>query len=125
MGYSQSVVEKTIYANRKIKIDNKYDLIYEKVFELHNKGIINYEIAKKLNISPSTVGRYLSGENVPYRKPSNKKINNIIEKEIIDLYRNGYSLSDISQKYNFSDTTARYVIDKYKNIDNYYEELAT
>lgn len=124
LGYSQSIVEKTIYANKKIKIDNKYNLIYEKVFELHNEGIINYEIAKRLNISPSTVGRYLSGENIPYRKPSNKKVNNLIEKEIIDLYRSGCSLSDISQKYNLSNTTARYVIDKYKNIDNYYEELA-
>lgn len=76
------------------------------------------------DISPSTVGRYLSGKNIPYRTPSNKKMNKKIEKEIIELFRNGYSLSDISQKYDISDTTVRGTIDKYKNIENYYEELA-
>ena len=124
LGYSQSVVEKTIYANRRIKNDDKYHVIYQKVFELHNKGVINYDIAKQLHISPSTVGRYLSGQNIPYRTPGNKKMNDKIEKEIIELYRSGYSLPEISQKYDISDTTVRGTIDKYKNIENYYEELA-
>lgn len=124
LGYSQSVVEKTIYANRKIKNDDKYRVIYQKVFELHNKGVINYDIAKQLHISPSTVGRYLNGQNIPYRIPGNKKMNDKIEKEIIELYRNGCSLPEISRKYDMSNTTIRGTIDKYKNIENYYEELA-
>lgn len=123
LGYTQSIVEKVIYTHRKVENDNKYNEIYEKVFEMHNNGMINYDIAKQLHISPSTVGRYLSGQNIPYRAPSNKKVNNIIEKEIIDLYRDGHSSTDIAQKYDMSRTTVKYVIDKYKNINNYYEGL--
>lgn len=51
-------------------------------------------------------------------------MNDKIEKEIIELYRNGCSLPEISRKYDMSNTTIRGTIDKYKNIENYYEELA-
>lgn len=123
LGYSQSVVEKTVYTNRNDKYRDRYFEIYDKVFEMYNSGMVKYEISKELHISPSTVERYLSGQNNPYTQPSNKKIDKNKELEIIDFYRNGESIIDISKKYKVSCTTIRTVIDKYKNIENYYEEL--
>lgn len=61
---SDSTVEHILY-DRKLHINHKtqaklkYENIYNEVIRLHNNGIINYHIAKQLNISPSTVRRYL------------------------------------------------------------------
>lgn len=65
MKLSKSCVEHIIYdrdkhVNKKYEYENKYNEIYNKVVSMHNEGIINYHIAKKLNISPSTVTRYLN-----------------------------------------------------------------
>ena len=45
-----------------------YKEIYNEVIRLHEEGVINYHIAKQLNISASTVSRYL-------RKYSNQHAN--------------------------------------------------
>lgn len=62
---SKSTVEHIIYDKKKhVKNMNeykeKYNQIYKDVVRLHNEGVINYHISKMLNISPSTVTRYLN-----------------------------------------------------------------
>ena len=65
LGLTKSCVEHILYdrnkhMKRKQEYKNKYNEIFNKVISLHKEGEINYHIAKKLNISPSTVARYLN-----------------------------------------------------------------
>lgn len=118
MDLSTSIVEKCIYKYRMNKINknkNKYKQIYNEVFRLHNKGINNYTISKILNISPSTVGRYLTNENNPYRELPYKKVTKSVEKEIISLYfSKNMTIKEISKLLKITDTTVRDYINKYK-----------
>lgn len=68
-GLSASIVEKCIYKHRNPQDENKkyYQKIYDEVYRLYGEGVNKYQISKQLNISPSTVSRYLNNENNPYR----------------------------------------------------------
>lgn len=55
--------DRDLHINRKTQGELKYKEIYNKVIQLHEEGVINYHIAKQLNISPSTVTRYLRKYN--------------------------------------------------------------
>ena len=115
--YSKSIVEKCVYKYRNTVKENKekYQDIYNKVFELNSKGFNNSQISKKLNISGSTVKRYLTGENNPYKELPYKKITEDIKNDIIKLYFNeNNTFSKIAEKYNVSTNTISTVINNYK-----------
>lgn len=116
-GYSISIVEKAVYKYRGKK--DKLDQIekYNMIFELHKKGINNYQISKIVHVSPSTVERYLSGEQSPLRISSTKKVTKEIYKQIIDLYVcQGYSSTKIGDMLNLSKTTVMNVVHNYNNL---------
>ena len=60
--------DRGLHINYKTQKEIKYKEIYNEVIRLHEEGVINYHIAKQLNISASTVSRYL-------RKYSNQHAN--------------------------------------------------
>ena len=120
-GYSQSIVEKAVYKYRDKKSKDKQMEKYNAVFEMHNKGIIDYKIAKELHISPSTVKRYLTGEQHPLGLPSNTKIDDESSNRILDMYFNQKMSSvEISKELKTSKTTVMYVVNKhlYKSTDS-------
>lgn len=115
--YSDSIVEKCIYKYRNVVKDKeeKYQKIYDKVFQLYNQGFKKYHIAKYLNISPSTVERYLSGKNNPYKDLPFKKVTKNIQNNIINLYFNKHKTStEIGDIYNISHSTIMSFINNYK-----------
>ena len=115
--YSTSIVEKCVYKYRDSvnKNKEKYQKIYNEVFYLKSQGINNYQISKKLKISPNTVRRYLNGENNPYKELPFKKITEDIKKDIIDLYFNkDISCIELSKMFNVSSNTILSVINNYK-----------
>lgn len=77
---NRKLVEHILY-DRKLHIGRKnqkilkYENIYNEVIRLHNEGFINYHIAKQLNISPSTVRRYID-------KYNNQQANTEVSQEI-------------------------------------------
>ncbi len=113
-GYSVSVVEKCVYKYRNsVQRKNKKNReVYDKVWELHNKGLKNYHIAKELKISPSTVQRYLDNSSNPYKELPFKKI-----KEM--YFEKGMSGADIAKELHISDTTIMSHINhiKYANTE--------
>ena len=116
-GYSRSIIEKCIYKYRNIVNDNKkkYQDIYNEVFKLHDKGYNNYQISKKLNISPSSVSRYLKKENNPYLDLPYKKLTKEIQDYILHNYfENNKTFKQISDELNISDTTVGTFINRYK-----------
>lgn len=116
-GYTQSIVEKCVYKYRNVVKDKKekYQEIYKKVFELKSQGVNNYQIYKKLNISPNTVKRYLKGDNNPYKELPFKKITEELKEDIIKLYFNDNKASiEIAEKYKVSSNTILSVINNYK-----------
>lgn len=117
VGLSASVVEKCVYkyTNTVDSKTLKYQNIYDEVFRLHDEGINNYQISKILKISPSTVQRYLTGENNPYKELPFKKVKNNIKDEIIDMYFNkNISSADIGKKYQISRASIMSFINNYK-----------
>ena len=115
--YSQSIVEKCVYKYRNVikEKKEKYQEIYKKVFELKSQGINNYQISKELNISPSTVDRYLKGENNPYKELPFKKITENLKENIINLYFDKKKTSiEIAEVYKVSSNTILSVINNYK-----------
>lgn len=118
-GFSVSIVEKCIYKYREPNNDKKYKQLekYNQIIELHNQGVIDYKISKIVGVSPSTVGRYLRGENHPLNKPGNIKITDEVSKIIYDMYFvNKLSSIKISQELGISQTTVMTEINKYKNF---------
>jgi len=116
-GYSRSIVEKCVYKYRNTVDDNKkkYQDIYNKVFELHNSGYNNYQISKKLNISPNTVSRYLKNENNPYLDLPYKKLTKEVQGYILQNYfERNKTFKQISNELNISDTTIGAFINNYK-----------
>ena len=115
---SVSIVEKCIYKYRNNKVKenkDKYKHIYDEVYRLNSQGINNYQISKILKISPSTVQRYLTKENNPYKELPFKKVTSKIENEIIDFYYNkNKTVNEIATILDITDTTVRDYINKYK-----------
>lgn len=115
--YSTSIVEKCAYKFTQT-IENKkekYQEIYDKVFEYYNNGVNKYQISKILNISPSTVGRYLSGRNNPYDDLPFKKITEEVREEILKLYfEKNKTFVEISEILKISRTVISGFIFKYK-----------
>lgn len=115
-GLSTSIVEKAIYKYRDIKSKDSQMEKYNKIFELHNQGVNNYQISKIVKVSPSTVQRYLSGEQHPLNKPSNKKITENLECNIIDMYFNqNLGSVEIGELLDISKTTVMNVVNSFKN----------
>jgi transposase len=115
-GLSTSIVEKAVYKYRDIKSKDSQMEKYNKIFELHNQGINNYQISKIVGVSPSTVQRYLSGEQHPLNKPSNKKITDEIESKVIDMYFNDNLGSvEIGKLLDLSKTTVMNIVNNFKN----------
>jgi len=115
--YSISIIEKCVYKYRNsVEIKKqKYQDIYNKVFQLKEEGYNNYNISKLLNISPNTVKRYLEGENNPYKELSFKKITDNIKINVIDLYFNQEKTSyEIGEIFDVSPNTIMSVINNYK-----------
>ena len=116
-GLSTSIVEKAVYKYRDVKSKDKQMNKYNKIFELHEQGVNNYQISKMVDVSPSTVQRYLSGEQHPLNKPSNKKITVELESKIIDMYfNNNFGSVKIGELLDISKTTVMNVVNSYKNI---------
>ena len=116
-GLSTSIVEKAVYKYRGVKSKDKQMNKYNKIFELHEQGVNNYQISKMVDVSPSTVQRYLSGEQHPLNKPSNKKITVELENKIIDMYfNNNFGSVKIGKLLDISKTTVMNVVNSYKNI---------
>lgn len=118
-GFSASIVEKCIYKYREPNNDKKYKQLekYNQIIELHKQGVIDYKISKIVGVSPSTVGRYLRGENHPLNKPGNIKITDEVSKIIYDMYFvNKLSSIKISQELGITKTTVMTEINKYKNF---------
>lgn len=118
--YSISVIEKTIYqkTNTVENKKKKYQKIFDEVHYLYNeKGMKKYQIAKKLNISPSTVDRYLKKENNPYKDLNFKKMTDSVFGQILNLYNNGESINSLSDKFNISRQTISFYIEKYANTE--------
>ena len=89
---------------------------YNKIFELHNQGINNYQISKLVHVSPSTVKRYLSGEQHPMNKPGNLKVTDDVKDKILQLYfKDNLGSVEISKQLDMSKTTVMSVINQYKN----------
>ena len=98
---------------------------YNKIFELHEQGVNNYQISKMADVSPSTVQRYLSGEQHPLNKPSNKKITVELESKIIDMYfNNNFGSVKIGELLDISKTTVMNVVNSYKNISTTSSEVS-
>ena len=115
-GLSTSIVEKAVYKYRDIKSKDSQMEKYNKIFELHNQGVNNYQISKMVDVSPSTVQRYLSGEQHPLNKPSNKKTTDEIENKVIDMYFNGDLGSvEIGKILDLSKTTVMNIVNNFKN----------
>ena len=55
--------DRGLHINRKTQKEIKYKGIYNEVIRLHEEGVINSHIAKQLNVSASTVRRYLCKYN--------------------------------------------------------------
>lgn len=117
---SVSVVEKCVYKYRDaVSIrKNKYKRIYDECHRLHNDGYINYDISKILNISPSSVQRYLTNFSNPYEDPSYKKITKNIENEILKMYINDKKpVKFLAGYFNVSENTIRDYINKNKYVN--------
>lgn len=115
-GLSTSIVEKAVYKYRDIKSKDSQMEKYNKIFELHNQGVNNYQISKIVGVSASTVQRYLSGEQHPLNKPSNKKITDEIEDKVIDMYFNDNLGSvEIGEILDLSKTTVMNIVNNFKN----------
>ena len=124
-GLSTSIVEKAVYKYRDIKSKDKQMNKYNKIFELHEQGVNNYQISKMVDVSPSTVQRYLSGEQHPLNKPSNKKITVELENKIIDMYfNNNFGSVKIGKLLGISKTTVMNVVNSYKNISTTSSEVS-
>lgn len=67
--------DRKLHIGRKNQKILKYENIYNEVIRLHNEGFINYHIAKQLNVSPSTVRRYID-------KYNNQQANTEVSQEI-------------------------------------------
>lgn len=116
-GYSTSIVEKCVYRYRNAKDirSDKYKEIYDKVHELYDMGYKKYTISKMLNISPSTVDRYLSGSNNPYLELPYKKITEDKRMYIFDMFFNkNMPIKDIAKKLQVSRNTIETYINQYK-----------
>ena len=115
-GLSTSIVEKAVYKYRDIKSKDSQMEKYNKIFELHNQGVNNYQISKIVGVSASTVQRYLSGEQHPLNKPSNKKITDEIEDKVIDMYfNNNLGSVEIGKILDLSKTTVMNIVNNFKN----------
>ena len=116
MDLSESIVEKAIYKYRQPKSKESQMKKYNKIFELHNQGINNYQISKLVHVSPSTVKRYLSGEQHPMNKPGNLKVTDDVKDKILQLYfKDNLGSVEISKQLDMSKTTVMSVINQYKN----------
>lgn len=115
--YSTSIVEKCVYKYRNAQNirSNKYKEIYDKVHELYKIGHKKYTISKMLNISPSTVDRYLNGSNNPYLELPYKKITTEKKMSILDMFFNeNIPIKDIAKKLQVSRNTIETYINQYK-----------
>lgn len=115
--YTTSVVEKCVYKYRNAKNlrTDKYKEVFDNVHELYDKGYKKYTISKILNISPSTVSRYLSGHSNPYLELPYKKITDEKKSKIIDMFFNDdIEIKDIARKLQVSRNTIETYINQYK-----------
>lgn len=120
MDLSASIVEKCVYKYRNVVNEQKekYQNIYDEVHRLYNEGYIKYKISKMLNISPSTVDRYLTNHSNPYKELNYKKVTKDLECEIIKLYIDkGRSVKELAGLFNLSENTIRDYINRYKYIN--------
>ena len=115
-GLSTSIVEKAVYKYRDIKSKDSQMEKYNKIFELHNQGVNNYQISKIVGVTASSVQRYLSGEQHPLNKPSNKKITDEIEDKVIDMYfNNNLGSVEIGKILDLSKTTVMNIVNNFRN----------
>lgn len=114
MDLSTSIVEKAVY--RYCNPNDRTEQIekYNKIFELHNSGINNYQISKIVGVSPSTVKRYLVEGVHPLNRASNKKINDELENKVINLYfTDNIGSVEIGKRLDISKTTVMNIVNKY------------
>lgn len=115
MCLSKSIVEKAVYKYRDIKNKDSQIEKYNKIFELHNQGINDYQISKIVDVSPSTVQRYLYKNVHPLNKAGNTKVNDELREKILDMYFNQKMTSiPISKNLGISKTTVMNVVNNYK-----------
>ena len=77
--------------------------IKEKVLELRKQGMTKRQIAKKLDIPPGTIGRWISGINPVAPKPTSK--HEQLRQEARQLKREGWSAYQIARKFGISLST--------------------
>lgn len=108
------------------KID---DIDFEKVYKLRKKGIARKQIATKFNVSEGTIAKVCKiifeqkGEIEP-KYITHKRNKNIDEEEVFKLREQGWTIRDISEKYNVGTATMHKICkkvyaDKGKNRPKY------
>lgn len=85
---------------RKLLDDEKRKLIVE----LHNQGLTQKDIGKKIGITQPWVSRLLSAEGIKSRP---RRIEKDLDKKFVKLYKDGKTLKEITALYGFSTNAVR------------------
>jgi len=86
--------------------------------KLYTQGLSTHEIARRFNISQSTVHKHLK-EKRPDLLRSNQKVTKEMEKCFIELFKKGNHPSEIAERYDLVEETVRRYLRK--NVFNIYE----
>ncbi len=104
----------------KIKIPKEKE---SKIISLYLEGKSAIDIGKLFNVSNTPIWRILKKNNVPIKRPTDfrptgvkKKRTNSNDLEVINLYQQGLSISDISKKFKLHSSTIKNVL-KDNNIE--------
>ena len=93
---------------RCIKIEKDLPNKLEKIVELNQQGLINKDIAEKLDIAPITVTTYLRKVNL--KRNFLERQYKIME-QVLELNQQGYANADIEEQLDVSyQTVTRYLI---------------
>ena len=95
------------YKRNKIKVNQEPNKL-EKIVELHQQGLINKDIAEKLDIASITVTTYLRKVNL--KRNFSERQYKIME-QVLELNQQGYANADIEKQLDVSyQTVTRYLI---------------
>ena len=87
---------------------------FKRIIKYYEKGLSFVEIGKKTNCSPSTIAIYLIRLGI--HKKKSRKISNEDVDRIIDAYYEGLDEEEISEKYGYSLSVVKRVINESKIV---------
>jgi transposase len=84
----------------------------KEIVKLYKQDISTIKLAKQFNVDKSTIQRVLEKNKIEVKGPGyfNKKLTAAQEKEILGLYREGLSISKVSQRTNIDNSTIKLVL---------------